>query len=194
LQKTFEGVNDVGLACIYFNYKTPTTLKETIANVLKQLLERTTLSDDVEKLYKAHQQRDTQPSLPEVTELLRIESSRLSSVFIVVDALDESPADESVGFKILSELHLISQTKLLITGRPHVAELMSDFQFRSLDIRVNDDDVKQVLEAQLMNPSFHKCLHDDEGLRTRVVDTVMAKAAGMYFFQTSAIRIGELTN
>jgi hypothetical protein len=141
LQKTFESVDDVGLACIYFNYKTPTTPKETIANVLKQVLERTlTLSGDVENFYIAHQQRDTQATLPELSDLLRRESGRLSSVFIVVDALDECPADENVGFRILSELHRIPQTRFMITGRPHIAELMSRFESQILDIRANDED------------------------------------------------------
>jgi len=194
LQKTFEGVDDVGLVCIYFNYKEPTTPKEIIANVLKQLLERTlALSDDVEKFCTAHQQlRDTQPNLSELSELLRIESSRLSSVFIVVDALDECPADENVGFRILSELHQILHARFMITGRPHVAELMSRFESQILDIRATDQDVKKALKTQLMNPSFPKSLRDDEGLRATVIDTIMTKADGMYVTQTPAIRICNL--
>jgi arsenate reductase-like glutaredoxin family protein len=181
LESTFEDVDDVGLACIYFNYKSRTTPKETIANILKQLLERTlTLSDDVEKFYRAHQKRDTQPTLPELSNLLRLESSRLSSVFIVVDALDECTADENVGFKILSELHQISQTRFMITGRPYAAGLVTRFDPCDLHIRANDDDVKRVLEAELMNPSFHKCLHEDGGLRAVVIQAIMAKADGMY--------------
>jgi hypothetical protein len=193
LQKTFEGVDDVGLACIYFNYKEPTTPKEIIANVLKQLLERTlTLSDDFEKFYTAHQLRDTGPNLSELSELLRIESGRLSSVFILVDALDECPADENAGFRILSELHQILHMRFMITGRPHVVELMSRFESRILDIHTNDQDVKRALETQMMNPSFPKCLRDDEGLRENVIDTIMAKADRMYVIQTPAIRICDL--
>jgi len=152
--------------------------------VLKQLLERSCgLSDEFEKVYATHQQRDTKPNLSELTELLGIECSRLSSVFIVVDALDECPADENAGFKILSEIYQILQTRFMITGRPHVAGLMSRFESQILDIRANDQDIKQALETQLMNPSFHKCLQDDEGLRATVIDTIMTNADGMYVIQ-----------
>ena len=141
------------------------------------------------KLYTAHQQRDTQPNLSELTELLRSESSQLSTVFIVIDALDECPADENVGFRILSELHEILQTRFMITGRPHVAELMSPFESRILDIRANYEDVKRALKTQLMNPSLAKCLRDDEGLRTTVVETILKRADGMYVTQTPTIRV-----
>jgi hypothetical protein len=120
--------------------------------------------------------------------LLRIESSRLSSVFIVVDALDECPADENVGFRILSELHQILHTQFMITARPHVAELISRFECRVLDIRATDQDIKQALKTQLINPSFPKFLRDDEGLRATVIDTIMTKADGMYVIQRLAIR------
>jgi hypothetical protein len=194
LQSTFEGVDDVGLVCIYFNYKAPTTPKETIANILKQLLERTlTLSDDVEKFYTVHQKRDTQPTLPELSALLRLESSRLSSVFIVVDALDECTADENVGFKIVTELHQISQMRFMITGRPYAAGLLRRFHPQHLHIRANDDDVKRVLETELMNPSFHKCLQEDGRLRAEVIQAIMTRADGMYVIQPPDFRIPDLT-
>lgn len=179
LQKTFDGFDDVGLVCIYFNYKTPTTAKEIIANVLKQLLEKQPLSKDVEKLYRDHEERETCPDLPGLLDLLRLESSRLSSVFVVVDALDECPADDNVGFGILSDLHQIPSARMLITGRPHVADLISRFDSQILHIRADDRDVRLVLEAELMKPSFHKCLHNDGGLRAEVISTVMTKADGM---------------
>ena len=179
LQKTFDGFDDVGLVCIYNNYKAPTTAKEIISNVLKQLLENQPLSKNVEKLYHAHEKRETYPDLPELLDLLRLESSRLSSIFVVVDALDECPADDNVGFSILSDLHQISSARMLITGRPHVADLISRFDSQILHIRADDKDVRLVLEAELIKPSFHKCLHDDEGLRAEVVSTVMTKADGM---------------
>jgi predicted GNAT family acetyltransferase len=86
LQKQHRGVNDVALACIYFNYKE----KEMIANVLKQLWERTSkLSSQAQALYSLHQDRHTKPSVKEISLILRAESDRVSTFFIILDALDE---------------------------------------------------------------------------------------------------------
>jgi hypothetical protein len=77
----------------------------------------------------------------------------------------------------------------MITGRPHVAELMSPFNYRILAIRANYEHVKRALETQLMNPSLAKCLRDDKALRTTVVETILKRADGMYVTQTPAIRV-----
>ena len=181
LRKTFDDVDDVAIACVYFNYREPATPPEILANLLKQVLERNNiLSKDIRASYASHRQRNTRPHLTELSTLLASEYSRLTSCFLVLDALDECATDNNVGFKILSELQKISNSRLMITGRPHVETLLSKFTSTTLEIRARDEDIRRSLETQV-DESYNllDCVRNDETFRRSVIDTITTKAKGM---------------
>src|SRR5579862_8520446 len=87
LKMTFDGEEDVALACIYLNYTETVTTAAIVPNLLKQLLERSpTLSKETRELYKqCYEKREAPASINEVFQLLHLETSRTWSFFIVLD-------------------------------------------------------------------------------------------------------------
>ena len=182
MRKTFTDVDDVAIACIYFNHKEHITPVEIIGNLLKQLLERnSSLSGEAQELYDRHCQRQTRPTFLELLGLLKLEAHRISSIFIVVDALDECSGSEDVAAEILRELEKLSTSRLMITGRPNVANLVSRLEASTtFEIRATDEDIHKTLETEIDKSVFlSECVRGDEILRRSIVNTITEKADGM---------------
>lgn len=174
--------DDVAIACIYFNHKEHTTPVEILGNLLKQLLERNpVLSTKVRDLYFHHRQRETRPTFTELSELLRFEASRVSSFFIVMDALDEYTGDENVVMGMLSEIKMMQTARLMITGRPHISNIMSKVkEFIILEIRAADEDICRSVKGQIKRSMFlSECLQRDETLGESIINMIVSKAQGM---------------
>jgi len=153
-----------------------------VGNLLKQLLERnTSLSKEVQEVHDRHCQRETRPTFSELSGLLRLEARRISSFFIVVDALDECSGGEDSAAGILRELESISTSRLMITGRPHVANIMSRFgAFTRLEIRAADEDIGKYLETEINKSIFlSECVQNDEALRSSIPNAIVKHAQGM---------------
>jgi hypothetical protein len=181
LQKTFEGADDVGLACVYFNYKESITTPAIIPNILKQLLERTpTISQETMDLYaQCHDKREAQPSLKEVLQLLNKEMSRVSSLFVVLDALDECTVEANTRAKVILELEKIPNVRLMITGRRDVEEVVLSKCKNSaaiLSIQASPADIHKAIET-LVDEILD--LSKSEHSSSSVVDKVVSKAKGM---------------
>ena len=180
LEKTFDGAEDVALACVYFNYAETVTATAIVPNLLKQLLERIpALSQETMDLYKqCYEKREARASIKEAFQLLCIEASRISSFFIILDALDECTNEANTRTKIILELEKIPNVRLMITGRKDVEEIvLSNTDSTTLRIQAADDDMRKSIGSQvderlnlsLINHSRHS-----------IVDKVVAKAKGMY--------------
>jgi hypothetical protein len=182
LRKTFADVDDVAVACVYFNHKTQITRTEIVGNLLKQLLERNTLlSKEAQNVYESHCQRDTRPTFSELSGLLKSEASRFSSFFIVVDALDECGGGEDTADAILKELKALPTSRFMITGRPSVANVISRFgTVPTLEIRAADEDIRKSLKTDIENSvCLSTFVHNDETLQHTITDTIVKNAQGM---------------
>jgi hypothetical protein len=183
LQNNFKGVDDVALACVYFNYKEAATPTDIIGNLLKQLLERNSnISDEARALYSSHEQRQTRPNLKELLQLLRTEAGRISTVFMVLDALDEVSDIEKARAEILLVLSKISTVRVMITGRPHVEyTVLSKLDEVSTKlIRASDNDIRKYLDSELEKAVFLcKKMKADQSLRATVINGILRKADGM---------------
>ena len=183
LQKKFEGVDDVALACVYFNYKEATTPKDIIGNLLKQLWQRTSdLSNEAQTLYSSHQKWQTQPNIKELLPLLRAESGRVSTFFIVLDALDEFDDTHNARATILLELRQIPNVRVMITGRTHMERTVSKLdEVATLSIRASNSDIRRYLDARIEKTGYlGDEVKSDQDLRATVIDGIIRKADGMY--------------
>ena len=183
LEKNFEGVNDVALACVYFNYKEATTPTDIIGNLLKQLLERNPgLSNEARALYSSHEPRQTRPNLKELLQLLRTESARISTFFLVLDALDEFSDTSNARAIILLELRQLPNARVMITGRSHVGNTVQSKldDVSTLPIRASDDDIRKYLDTRSEKSIYlDKMMKADQGFRATVMDGIVGKADGM---------------
>lgn len=175
------------IVCIYCDYKEQTrqTVPELIASLLKQVIQdqppELPLSKNIETLYEHHKKQDTRPTCKEFRDAFRSEIGT-SSVFIVVDALDEYPECNQV--HLITELQsLASNVRLMITSRPLpiIEEL-----FRSatqLEIRATNGDVRKYLEHRMLHE--RRLVHHikcDPILQMNIVEKVTASTRGMYGF------------
>ncbi|KAJ7318937.1 hypothetical protein DFH08DRAFT_1086305 [Mycena albidolilacea] len=146
--------NNIGVACIYLNHKeadeqTPSKL---LAGLWRQLVLDKDIGTPAKKLYQAHSEKHTSPSLDEVVHVLRSSFGEFSKVYIIVDAIDEYP--EAHRRILLQRLAAMGPTfNLMITSRPHLTPDASLLNLRALEIRANDDDVRKYIDAQIQTSS-----------------------------------------
>jgi hypothetical protein len=184
LHTKFKGVDDVGLGCIYFNYKETTTPKDIVGNLLKQLLERhRSLSNHVEEIYSSHQERQTKPNLKDLSRLLAIETGHLSTFFIVLDALDEFADLQNARAALLLMLREIPNVRVLVTGRSHVdTTVLSKLdEATTLRIRASNHDIRKYVDSTIKKAGYLcQKMEEDAGFRNTVVETIINKADGMH--------------
>jgi Cdc6-like AAA superfamily ATPase len=184
LRKRFKGIDDIAFGCVYFNYNTTASPKDIIANVLKQLVQQSpVLSTDVETLYSSHSRNQTYPNMKEFSRLLETEAGRVSSFFIVIDALDECTGGQQSGVDILLELQKIPNTRLMITGRPYVedAVLSKCKDSTKLMIRASDCDIRKTIESYIDQSVYlSKVTETNPSLRETIIESLVTKSKGMY--------------
>lgn len=182
MQRQFDDVDDIGIAWIYFSYKQNVTPVDIFASILKQLaLTMSSISTEIHGLYCKHLKTETRPTFSELSEILQSQTRNCSTVFIVLDALDEC-SDQNTRVKVLSELKkLQSNLRLMTTGRPNITEVTDIFKDTiSVDIRASDNDLEKYVEAQIENHiGMQRHIKKNGDLRTEIQDTIVSKANGM---------------
>ncbi|KAI0547888.1 ankyrin repeat-containing domain protein [Xylaria curta] len=144
---------NVAVIYIYCNYKEEQTqtLPNMIGSLLKQLSQhRGTLSNDIRSIYDTHRQRQTQPMADELTQLLVKEVTNFSSLFIVIDALDECSERDNTRTRLLVEIQKLPQhVRILITSRypPQFEQTSEDIP--QIDINATDDDIGNYVKARI---------------------------------------------
>ena len=113
--------------------------------------------------------------------MLETEVRSLSKVFIVVDALDECiEIDDKC--RLLCELQkLLPTARLLITSRPHIADIDHHFQdFARLEVRASDEDIEAYIREQIATQRrLKRSVQNDETFKDDIVGTIVGKAQGM---------------
>lgn len=173
--------DDVGIVGIFCNYREPEKVDTLIGSLLQQIvLRQSDISDDIRDLYKTHVTKHTHPSILEYSTLLKAECRSLSTLFVVVDALDEC-VDETK-HEILKELqNLRPKLRLIMTSRPSIMNITDYFEDAvSLEIRPSNEDIKTYLEERLQKESkLRKYIQEDPSLHNDIIKAIVDKADGM---------------
>ena len=93
------------------------TIPELVASLLKQVIQdQSQISDKIKSFYKHHKIQGSHPNCEELKKAFQSEIGT-STVFVVVDALDECPeCDQEL---LISELQSLASTlHLMVTSRP----------------------------------------------------------------------------
>ena len=176
---------DVGVAYIYFNYKAcqDQTAAALLAAILKQLIQpRPLIGQFFRELFNRHAERQTKPSLEEIRDALKIAVTGLSSVFVLVDALDE--CQDYTRRQFLAELRGLrtrTDLRLMCTARsiPEVEdEIENEFAGAlKLEVRAASEDMKNFVNSRIER--LPKCVRDDSALQKLVLDKISEAADGM---------------
>jgi hypothetical protein len=175
--------SSVGVAYVYCNYKAQEEqdASSLLAAVIKQLVQaRPSLAESVERLHKQHANRGTKPSLEEIVSTLREVAAKHSTVYIVVDALDEcrdSDGTRRLFLARLRDLQAGRDIRLMATSR-FIPEVEVEFkQAERLEVRASDADVRRFVAGQMYR--LPKCIQRDPALQKLVEDKIPEQADGM---------------
>lgn len=153
-----------------------------LAAILKQLVQaRLSLVDPVERLYKQHADRGTRPSPDEVFGALLDVLERYSTVYIVVDALDECLDSDGTRRQFLAKLRGLqaeSDVRLMATSRfiPEIVDMFNEGL--KLEVQASEEDVKRFVAGQICR--LPECIQRDPMLQESVQENIVEAVDGMY--------------
>ncbi|KAK7013936.1 ANK-REP-region domain-containing protein, partial [Favolaschia claudopus] len=191
----------VGLAYIYINHKelgtqTPTAL---FASLCKQLLVDKPLPSKLQDLWQYHSKRNTQPTLADVLCVLQIVLLEYSSIYLVIDALDEyfNITDKHRAIFIQNVVEIIKQfpIHLMITTRPNNMS-QSRFSNRQLvPITAEQVDITLYIETQFNHSdNLRQLLENRPELKVDIQLAIVQDVNGMQLnrFLLAKLRIDHL--
>jgi hypothetical protein len=131
----------------------------------------------VQKLYRRHSGKGTQPTVTEIHEVLSSEVAQWSKVYIVVDAQDEYPDDERM--PLLT--HLITMgpiVNLMLTSRSHIT--LPSLPYTEIDICASNEDIRRFVEHRIQYHS-RLSLHvqTSPNLEEQIITTILDTVDGM---------------
>jgi Cdc6-like AAA superfamily ATPase len=173
-----------GIAWLYCNYKSRNeqTEIELLAALLKHLVQDET--PGVVKIVKTLQEqcasRKSKPALEELKKTLQDVLASLSTVYIVIDALDECPSDDGTRRQLLAcirELQSCTDLRLMVTSR-HIHEITDKFQdATTIEVRAHDEDVTRFVTGQM--DRLPRCIQRDAELQKLVQEKITGAIDGM---------------
>jgi len=170
------GESEMGLAYVYFNYKTKKEQKygDVLASLLKQLAQgKQPFPDQVRALYKLHEPRKSRPTPGEIKKTLIATAAGLSRVFIVLDALDECESSDGRHTTLLKDLSCLQEAcaaNVFITSRP-IQELSAEFEHDvTVNIEVPEADVGKYLDANMYR--LPKCVSRMKEAKHKLFDEI----------------------
>jgi len=185
LCRTTTLCDTIGVVHLFCNYKAQAdqSASSLLAALLKQLVQsRPDVAAPVTRMYDHHSKRRSKPSLDEIFGALQSVCSNYTTVYIVVDALDEC-ADRDVArsrlIAKLRELQTSTDVRLLFTSR-FITEITQEFQSNPiLKVRASKEDVRRFVAGQMP-----RLLKYDEQLKRAIQDKIVEAVDGMYVLST----------
>jgi Cdc6-like AAA superfamily ATPase len=173
-----------GVAYMYCNYKSQEEqdVSRMLAAILKQLVQgQPLLAGPVERLHKEHAKTGTRLSFDEVFSALRDVLAHYSTVYIVVDALDECQNSDGTRRQFLAKLRDLQagrDVRLMTTSRfiPEVVDWFN--KAMKLEVQASEDDVKRFVAGQIYR--LPKCIRSDLALQEIVQKKIVEAVDGMY--------------
>lgn len=173
----------IGIAYIYCNYNAQEaqTTAGLLAAILKQLVQaRPSIAEPLLHLYERHDSHKTRPSLEEIFNTLQIMVKNLTTVYVIVDALDECLDRDGTRSQLLAKLRGLqgeADVHLMFTSR-YVLDIENEFtSMPTLHVRASDTDVKKFFRGQIAR--LPRCIQRDIELQGRVEDKISEAVDGM---------------
>ncbi|TFK24830.1 hypothetical protein FA15DRAFT_390829 [Coprinopsis marcescibilis] len=180
LQELARLHEDIVVVFAYCRYSDAVSVRDILAAILRQLLERhPAVLDFVKPMYDYHKLDGTFPTEEELLSLLlEISRSNLFRLsFYVIDALDEAPRDTQID--VLTALRSL-ETNFFLTSRPldSLKTLVPNAIF--IDIAAQDGDIILLIDQKVKRtPALRRLLQNDEW-RSKVVAEILEKSSGMF--------------
>ncbi|OCK92309.1 ankyrin, partial [Cenococcum geophilum 1.58] len=174
--------SSIGVAFVYCNYKAQEEQDaiSLLAAILKQLQAQTSLVEPVERLHQQHASRGTKPSFDEIIGALGSVLANYSTVYVVIDALDEC-RNNGTRHQLLAKLRDLqagTDLRLMITSR-FIPEIVDELKEElRLEVQASDEDVKRFVAGQIYR--LPKCIQRDSALQGMVQEKIVKAVDGMF--------------
>jgi len=185
IDSLLESIQDksVGVAYVYCNYKDQKEQDVTsmLAAILKQLVQgRPSLAEPLTRLHEQHAHKGTRPSAGEIFTTLQSVISDLSTVYIVIDALDECRNDDGTRRWLLGrirDLQRKANVRFLATSR-FLPDIIDEFKDSGrLEVQASDGDVRRFVAGQVHR--LPNCIQREHELQMLVQDKIAESVDGM---------------
>lgn len=188
LRQRFSENEEVGVAAVYCEWKRQDMLSPAnlLASIWSQLVSNQPLTEDVHRLYDNHTKLRTMAKPQEVVSILKREVERFSSVYIIVDALDELAEGEgcaSIFIEALSRLApaLLRKVRILATSRAEQSLLP---KADVIQITATQDDIKRFVKSKILegistSHSLSDRARNDKALAKSLVSAISKQASGL---------------
>ncbi|KAL8878727.1 MAG: hypothetical protein Q9198_003528, partial [Flavoplaca austrocitrina] len=174
---------------LYCNYKerAEQTFQNLISSLTRQLIHHTrTIPSELRRLHQRYLDIQIRPSRQELLGLLTTVGSKFSSLYIVIDALDECDEIEEVRSCLFSTLReTLPRACFLVTSRS-VPEIEVQFENHPrLKIKATDEDIRRYVSDQILRkPTLKRHIKADPNLRISMIETICLKSDGMFLLVT----------
>ena len=150
------------VAFIYCNYKERVhqTRRNLISSLVQQLIQRGSPIPETLRSFYDQNKKGRPPLEAELPNLLYQVVSNFSTVFFVVDALDESREDDGTRSTLTRKLReLLPNVRILYTSR-RLTDIERQFEgCLHLEIRATNEDIQRHLESRIFGePSYRSIL------------------------------------
>ena len=176
-----ESKGVIGITFIYFKYnETDQTFENILSSLLKQLLQDSEdIPSDLLSLYERHRDRNTSPTIDEISQALSTMIKSHEEVFCIIDALDE--CNEDLRWELVDKLETLGRNlRVLITSRylDSIAEELELYQ--RFEIRANKADIELFIDYQIRrNRNLRKIVEKSPSLRDDIKTGVFNTAENM---------------
>ncbi|KAH6908077.1 ankyrin repeat-containing domain protein [Coprinopsis sp. MPI-PUGE-AT-0042] len=178
LQARARECSDICVAFVYCRYTEPMKVRNILAALVRQLLERFPhLLSSVEPLYLQHELEGTKPSQKELIDVIRGICSHFRTAYLFIDGLDEALYDEQ--FDLLDTLKSV-HANFFITSRPlsRLKDVLPNAKF--FNIAATEEEVELLVSQHIdCNPDLQQVLATD-AQRERVIKKICESSQGMF--------------
>ncbi|KAH6879942.1 hypothetical protein BKA70DRAFT_1168325 [Coprinopsis sp. MPI-PUGE-AT-0042] len=178
LQGLAKTSTDICITFVYCRYTEPMKVRDILAALVRQLLERFPhLLCVVEPMYAKHHLEKTKPTQSELINTIRDIYSRFRIAFLFIDGLDEALYDEQ--FDLLDTLRSVP-ANVFITSRPLVRlkDVLQNVEF--FNIAAKGEDIELLVFLHISrNPDLRQVLAGDEDRET-VINKICESSCGMF--------------
>jgi hypothetical protein len=175
--------DDIGITYLFCSYKAQVdqSASSLLAALLKHLVQsRPDITAPVTHIHQDCSKQNCRPSLNDIFGALQSVCSNFTTVYIVVDALDEySDRDGARSHFInkLRELQGTTDVRLLFTSRS-VPEITQKFKLNTmLEVRASEEDVRRFVGGQI--PRLPNCIQRNKELKRAVQNEIVKAVDGM---------------
>ncbi|KAH6912504.1 hypothetical protein BKA70DRAFT_1397653 [Coprinopsis sp. MPI-PUGE-AT-0042] len=170
--------SDICIGYVYCRYTEPMKVRDILAALVRQLLERYPhLLPTVKPLYNKHDLQRTSPTQSELVDVIRAICKSFKIARLFIDGLDEALYDEQ--FDLLATLKSVP-ANFFITSRPllQLNDVLPDVKM--FDIAAQNADIELLVSQHIdRNPDLRQMLVADEQ-RVRVIKKICQSSHGMF--------------